>query len=121
MVARKIQMLTAAAVEFRSLNISIFKIMVAKATRVKIIPFTCEITDPPGNIFLIKYCSNPGSGLFSSHPELMNNHLKRPFSSKACFLFIPYSKLLNILYEAIPLFQSMFLIQLLPTIDEGPF
>ena len=38
--------------------------MVAKAARVKKIQFTCEITDHPGTkVFLIKKCSNPGSGL----------------------------------------------------------
>ena len=38
--------------------------MVAKAARVKKIPFTYEVTDPPGKqSFLIKDISNLGSGL----------------------------------------------------------
>ena len=37
--------------------------MVAKAARVKKIPFTCEITDPLGKTKLIKNIFNPSSGL----------------------------------------------------------
>ena len=50
--------------------------MVAKAARVKKIPFTCEITDPPGKKhFSTKHISNPVSGLARKEEEgIMTNH-----------------------------------------------
>ena len=56
MVISKIQNSAAAAVELRILNLGIILKMIAKAARVKKIPFTCEITDLPGKkMFSRKY------------------------------------------------------------------
>ena len=46
--------------------------------------------------------------------------LMYPSSSKACFIFKSYSKLMKILSEALLLFQSLCLLHVLVEIDENP-
>ena len=61
--------------------------MVAKAARVKQIPFTCERTDPSEKQFFNHNFSNPGSGLYENIQNPKIKKLRNYISNVGLFSF----------------------------------